>query len=286
MGRLEQASWLDGTIELLRKGVRAVPLGGARDALHGRWLGHPLHPVLVQLPMGAWLSSAVLDRIPGNRRAATVLVGVGIAGVAPAAAAGLADWAELEDEQARVGLAHAVCNVLATTCYAVSLGARLAGRDGRRSALAGLAAAALSGAMGGHLAYRQAAGPNHAEAVHRLVPPGWHDLGEVADLTPGRPVRRTAGAAGDVAVLVLLQPDGTVAALADRCSHLAGSLSEGEVADGCVTCPLHGSTFRLSDGWNVTGPATAPQPVFDTRIAAGRLQIRLRSVEIPDAPEG
>ena len=52
--------------------------------------------------------------------------------------------------------------------------------------------------------------------------------------------------------------------LADRCSHAAGSLSEGQVTDGCVTCPWHGSVFRLSDGWNIDGPATgrhaAPRP--------------------------
>jgi len=276
MGRLERASWLDGTVKLLREGVRAVPLGGARDLLHGRWLGHPVHPLLVQLPLGAWMSSAVLDWTPGGRRAAGVLVAVGVAGAAPAAAAGLVDWAELEDEQARVGLAHAALNVVATACYTVSLGSRLIGRRGRGSAFAGLAAAAVSGALGGHLAYRQAAGPNHAEAVPRLVPPGWHDVGALADLPTGRPVRRMAG---DVAVLVLRGADGSLSALADHCSHLAGSLSEGEIADGCVVCPLHGSTFRLADGWNIAGPATAPQPVFDTHVDAGRVRVCLRTTE-------
>lgn len=274
---VEGARSLDGAIELLRRGVRALPLRGARDLLHGRWLGHPVHPLLVQVPMGAWISSAVLDWTPGGRRAAGVLVAVGVAGAAPAAAAGLVDWAELEDEQARVGIVHAALNAVATTCYTVSLASRLAGHGGRKTALAGLAAVAASGALGGHLAYRQAAGANHAEAIPRIVPPGWHDLGPVQELPAGRPVRRLVG---DVAVLVVCEADGTLSALAERCSHLGGPLSEGEVADGCVRCPWHGSTFRLSDGWNVTGPATAPQPAFDTRVRDGRVQVRLSSSRV------
>jgi nitrite reductase/ring-hydroxylating ferredoxin subunit len=79
--------------------------------------------------------------------------------------------------------------------------------------------------------------------------------------------------------VVVREIGGTVHALAERCSHLAGPLSEGTVADGCVRCPWHGSVFRLSDGWNVRGPATAPQPAFDTRIVDGHVEIRLRRQE-------
>jgi nitrite reductase/ring-hydroxylating ferredoxin subunit len=80
----------------------------------------------------------------------------------------------------------------------------------------------------------------------------------------------------DVPVLLVREAGGTIHALAERCSHLAGPLSEGSVADGCVTCPWHGSVFRLSDGWNVRGPATAPQPAFDAREVDGHVEIRLR----------
>lgn len=275
VGRLEQASGLDGAIEVLRGAVRAVPLGRTRDILHGRWLGHPLHPLLVQVPVGAWLSSAVLDWVPGSRRSSTLLVGVGLAGAAPAVAAGLVDWAELEPEQARVGLLHAALNATGVMWYTASLTARLTGHRlrGRVLALAGMCTVAAGGAVGGHLAYRQASGTNHAEAVPHRVPPGWHPLGSVADLPVDRPVRRMLG---DVAVAVVRRADGSVRVLADQCSHLGGPLSRGSVDDGCLRCPWHGSTFRLTDGWNVTGPATAPQPVFDTRVDAGRLEVRLR----------
>ncbi|WP_189132682.1 Rieske 2Fe-2S domain-containing protein [Wenjunlia tyrosinilytica] len=275
LDRLEGFSGLDPVIDRIRQKVRGLPLGPVRDVLHGRWLGHPVHPVLVQVPIGAWMSTAVLDLMPGERRASRTLVAVGLAAAAPAAWAGWIDWAELHKRQQRVGLVHATTNVVAIVLYAGSLSARLKSREalGRTLGFAGLAAVGISGTLGGHMAYRQAAGANHAEEVPHLVAPGWHPLGEVADFPVGEPVRR---AIDDVAVLVVREVGGTVHALADHCSHLAGPLSQGKVADGCVQCPWHGSVFRLSDGWNVRGPATAPQPAFDTRIVDGRVEARLR----------
>lgn len=276
MGRVERAEALDGPAEVLRRAVRSVPLGAGRDALHGRWLGHPLHPVMVELPLGAWTSAVLLDWTPGGRRPAGLLVAVGLGGAAPAAAAGLVDWAELEPEQARVGLLHATLNCAAVGWFAASLAARLSGHPmrGRAYALAGLCSVGVAAAAGGHMAYRQASGANHAEAVARRVPPGWHSVGAVDDLPHGRPVRRTVG---DVALAVVRDADGSCAALADLCSHDGGPLSEGRVEDGCLRCPWHGSAFRLDDGWNAAGPATAPQPAFDTRVQDGELHVRLRT---------
>ncbi|MFE2168489.1 DUF2231 domain-containing protein [Streptomyces sp. NPDC059447] len=135
-----------------------------RDLLRGRQLGHPVHPVLVQVPIGCRLSASVLDLVPGTRHVTTVLTAVGLVGVAPAVVTGSADWADLPPEQARVGLAHAVSNVAAVACYATSLTARLRGRSarGRLWALGGMAVVALSGALGGHVAYRQAVGAQAA----------------------------------------------------------------------------------------------------------------------------
>jgi nitrite reductase/ring-hydroxylating ferredoxin subunit len=60
--------------------------------------------------------------------------------------------------------------------------------------------------------------------------------------------------------------------LACRCSHLSGPLPDGDYHDGCLTCPWHGSTFRVADGTVARGPATAPQPAFISRAADGILQ--------------
>ncbi|MFI0236093.1 Rieske 2Fe-2S domain-containing protein [Streptomyces sp. NPDC016845] len=264
LDKVENAESLDRVVAPVQKAVQALPLGGLRDVLHGRQLGHPLHPLMVQLPMGAWLSSAVLDYVPGARRSARLLVGLGTVTALPAALAGWADWAEQHEQQMRTGLVHAAANATAVTLYGASFIAR--GRHplrGRALGLAGLACAGVGGFIGGHLAYRQGAGANKTEPVPHLVEPGWHRLRPVAELTPGKPARWMLG---EVPLLVVRGEDGAVDVIADRCSHLSGPLSDGELADGCVTCPWHGSVFRLSDGSVERGPATAPQPSFETRI--------------------
>lgn len=164
LDRLERTTAADPAIRVLQRGIRSLPLGGVRDLLRGRPLGHPLHPMLVQVPIGCWLSAAVLDLMPGERAGATTLTAVGLAGVAPAAVSGWADWADLPPEQARVGLVHAAANTAVAGCYAVSLAARLSGRPlkGRAWSWAGLTAVAVSGALGGHVAYRQAVGAHPA----------------------------------------------------------------------------------------------------------------------------
>jgi len=274
---LEHSPALDPVIRPLRRAVHAVPMGGARDVLHGRWLGHPLHPVLVQLPIGSWLSAAVLDLVPGpgNRRAAGLLVGTGLAGALPAAVTGWTDWAEMRPAQARVGLVHALANSAAVGLYGASLSCRLRGHRmrGRAYGYAGLTAVMAGGLLGGHLAYRQSASVNHAESVPAISDGAWHLVGEVGEFAVGEPARRMIG---EVPVLVVRGGGGEVHVLADRCSHMAGPLSEGTLIDGCVQCPWHGSVFRLSDGWNISGPATSPQPVYDTRLIDGRIEARLR----------
>ncbi|PWI42928.1 Rieske (2Fe-2S) protein [Streptomyces sp. ICBB 8177] len=272
---LERPSVLDRAVGPVQRLVRALPLGEGRDVLHGRHLGHPLHPAMVQLPVGAWLSAGVLDALPGARRGSGTLIAVGLAGALPAALAGWVDWAEQHEQQMRTGLVHALTNGAAIALYTGSLTARLRGRSGRGRLLAyaGLATVGFGGLLGGHMAYRQAAGANKTEPVPHLVEPGWHAIGRTEEFAVGEPVRRTLG---EVPLLVVRVDEATVRVLGDRCSHFSGPLSDGEVADGCVECPWHGSVFRLSDGLNVRGPATAPQPSFETRTRPdGTLEVRL-----------
>ncbi|MFD5731659.1 Rieske 2Fe-2S domain-containing protein [Streptomyces sioyaensis] len=266
---------LDPAISVLQRAVRAVPWGRNRDLLHGRQLGHPLHPALVQLPMGAWLSAALLDAVPRTRKSARLLVGAGLMAAVPAAVSGSVDWAEQHAQQMRTGLVHAVANAAAVGLYAGSWVARGRHRYGWGRALgyAGLGLASAGAMLGGHLAFRQAAGANKTEPVPHLLEPEWQAVGAVAEFPVGEAVRRELG---EVPVLVVRDSGGDIHALADRCSHFAGPLSEGRLVDGCVECPWHGSVFRLTDGWNVRGPATAPQPSFETRVSAGGVvEVRL-----------
>lgn len=276
---LEHAGFLDRAIRTISMGVaRVLPVGPVKDALHGVPVGHPAHPPLTDLPMGCWVSSAVLDLVPGTRRASSALVAVGLAGAVPTALTGIADWSALHREQQRVGLVHAMGTAAASALYGASLVARLRGRDaaGRTLGLAGLGALFAGGYLGGHLAFRQAAGANHADQVSHLVSLGWHDLCPADDLPDGWPVRR---ALGYIALFVLREGD-DIHVLTDRCSHLAGPLHQGRITndddgDTCVVCPWHGSTFRVADGSVVHGPATSRQPAFESRVSEdGMVQVR------------
>ena len=276
--RLERTTTLDRPIQYLARLVRGrLRQGRLRDLLHGVPIGHPLHPLLATGTLGCFVGVGVLDATDSDPRDARVLLTAGIAGAIPTAAAGVADWSMLHREQQRVGLAHAAANLAALGLYTGSLLLRLSGREraGRMLAYAGLAAVGLGGYLGGHMSYRQAAGANHAESVTHLVPLGWHDLCRLPDLPEGRPVTRRLGYID----LFVLRHSGGVSVLADRCAHLAGPLHQGNIVieggERCVSCPWHGSTFRLSNGSVVHGPATAPQPAFETRIRPdGLVQVK------------
>jgi nitrite reductase/ring-hydroxylating ferredoxin subunit len=244
-----------------------------------------VHPVLVQVPVGAWMSAAFLDAL--GEDGARHLIGLGLLASVPAAVAGSADWAEQHEQQMRTGVVHAAANTAAITLYTGSLLARARQRTGLGKALgyAGLAAVAVGGLLGGDISFRQAGGANHAEEVPHLVPPGWQDLLPLAELTQGEPAKVMLG---EVPVLAL-RDGGQVRVLANKCSHMSGPLSEGALSDGelsdgeltgdredrCITCPWHGSVFRVSDGTVVHGPATADQPAFETRIQDGIVQVCL-----------
>jgi nitrite reductase/ring-hydroxylating ferredoxin subunit len=265
---LERAKILDRLTGPGQRAARLLRPGPVRDALHGVWLGHPLHPVLVQVPAGTWLSASFLDAWPGNATASRRLVLAGLAASVPAALAGTADWSEQHEQQMRVGVVHALANAAAISLYVASVAVPARARALRA---AGLAAVAAGGLLGGHLAFRQSAGANQAEPVPHLTEPGWHDLMPAAELPERELVRRMLG---DVPVVVVRDGD-RVHALADRCSHLSGPLSGGSYRDGCLSCPWHGSTFRVADGTIARGPATAPQPIFQTRLTGATIQVCL-----------
>jgi uncharacterized membrane protein len=124
--------------------------------LGGRWLGHALHPLLTDVPLGTWMSATFLDVAggPRSRDAARKLVAAGLVASLPTVAAGLSDWMVANREERRVGVVHAATNTVALGCYAASFAARRRGRHGRGIALglAGVTAASVGGFFGGHLA--------------------------------------------------------------------------------------------------------------------------------------
>jgi nitrite reductase/ring-hydroxylating ferredoxin subunit/uncharacterized membrane protein len=273
--RLETWKALDTVAAPVARAVgRLVRPRPVRNLLSGTNLGHPLHPPLTDVPIGAWSMSVLLDAVGGTRcrRAADLLLLTGIAAAVPTAATGLNDWSDTLGGPRRVGLLHATMNVTALGLFTASLCTRATGcRDsGRALSLAGYVFLGAGGYLGGHLTYVNGVNVNHTAFEER--PAQWTDVLADSDLPEGQGRKVSA----DGAPVLLRRSGGEVLALASTCSHMGGPLEEGEVADGCVTCPWHGSTFDLADGHVVRGPASSPQPVYDTRVRDGRIEVRAR----------
>jgi nitrite reductase/ring-hydroxylating ferredoxin subunit/uncharacterized membrane protein len=272
--KLEAWSGLDPVAGAVAKGVTALTNPTpVKNLLTGTWLGHPLHPLLTDLPIGAWTGAAVLD-LTGGKRARTsadALVAFGIAAAIPTAASGAADWGDYNDDRVRrVGLVHAVANSVSLGFQVASLVSRRRGNRarGRALSMAGLGAMAAGGYLGGHLAYGLASGVDRT--TFQDGPDQWVDVLDEAALQDSKAHTVVA----DGVPVVLVRQGGVIHALAATCSHMGGPLGDGDVEDGCIRCPWHASTFRLDDGSVVRGPATAPQPPFETRVAAGRVSVR------------
>lgn len=277
-GKLERARGLDPVADSIGSAVNAVlPSGPVKDVLHGRWLGHALHPLLVALPIGLWSGASLLDMASGRdgtRRAAQRLVGAGLVAAVPTVASGLADWSALGafHRPKRVGLIHAAVNTLTATLYATSWWARR--RDdqeqGRLLALAGAGGLAIGGYLGGHLAYSQAVGVNRNADLQK-EPRDWTDAGAAAAVVEGR----LHGVEVAGTRVVLTRHGGDVYAMAATCSHFGAPLDEGGVVGDCLVCPWHGSRFRFADGSVAGGPATAPQLAYEVRAAGDRIELRV-----------
>ena len=274
--RLAALEPLDAAAKPIAKFVRdTIPKGDVKDALSGTWLGHALHPVLQLLPLGTWTSAVVLDLIGGEdgETSADKLIGTGLLTALPTFVTGWNDYADTEpasDSARRIGLVHAGANGVGATLFLSSLLARGRGSRGKGKllALAGMGALGAGGWLGGHLSYAEGVGVD--VTAFEEYPQDWTRVCDEADLADGQPRRVEA----DGVPLVAVRDGGAVRVLADRCTHRGGSLSEGEVADGCVTCPLHGSVFRLADGSVERGPAAYPQPALDVRVRDGAVEVR------------
>jgi uncharacterized membrane protein len=156
--RVEDTTVLDRAVAVLRPFARRLAASPAGPVLRGDWLGHALHPMLTDVPIGCWTSSFALDLLGGTsgRKASTRLIGLGLLAAVPTAASGAAEWSDVDAEApSRVGVAHAAANTMAVVLYLGSWRARHRGHHYRGVLLGfgGALVASVGGHLGGHLAF-------------------------------------------------------------------------------------------------------------------------------------
>jgi nitrite reductase/ring-hydroxylating ferredoxin subunit len=260
---------LEEIAEPVQDAVNAVPQP-VRNVLDGVWFGNPLHPALTDVPIGAWSAAFVLDL--ARSPAADQALGVGILGAVPTALTGLNDWSHLKDDSRRIGTVHALVNSMALALNVASYVARRDGHRGLGRVLSGVAYAGtlFSAHLGGHLSFGLGVRVNRTafESPRERFAP----VCDEGALNGGKLVG--VELEGETVVVSRSEETGEVCAIAATCSHLGGPLADGKRDGDTVICPWHGSRFDLCSGEVQGGPAVFPQPRYEARVRAERVEIR------------
>jgi len=279
---IAKQEWLEAASDPVSKAIRGLFPGEAgrtiKNALHGTWLGHPLHPVLTDIPVGAWTLAMIFDALDGLgaskdfRAGADFAIGFGLLGAVGSAVTGATDWSETDGRGKTIGLMHGLLNVAATSLYAASYFMR---KKKQRSAgialsMLGFAIANASAYLGGHLVFGEQLGVDHTATADANQPEDFHPAIAEDKLTENSPrrvqIQETA--------VVLVKRAGRIFALNATCPHLGGPLDEGKLVGDAIQCPWHGSELALEDGHVVNGPTTFPARCYDVRIRNGMVEIR------------
>jgi nitrite reductase/ring-hydroxylating ferredoxin subunit/uncharacterized membrane protein len=246
-----------------------------RDFLNGRWLGHPIHAVLTDAPIGILFLVIVFDLL-GQTAAADWALLIGVLAMLGAALAGLADYADTDGLARERATLHSTLMVVALVLYVLSgvlrgaQGAPVTAAAFWLSVVAFLVLAA-GAFVGGDVVY--ATGNMVSRHAFRGAGTKWQAL-EPAELQPdgsipeGRPIKARLG----INSLVLIRNGETILALHDTCAHAGCSLSDGALVPGdgpVVECACHGSRFRFADGQVLRGPSVYDQPAYEVRPRDG-----------------
>jgi nitrite reductase/ring-hydroxylating ferredoxin subunit/uncharacterized membrane protein len=270
------AAFLDPVSDALQAAVKTVPKP-VRNVLDGVWLGVPLHPALTDVPLGSWTAAVALDALDSLSGsdtfadAADAAVAVGVLGAVPAAATGLNDWSWLRGDSKRIGTVHAILNSTGLALNVASLLLRRRGSRGTGRTLSALAygGALVSAHLGGILSFGLGVRVNRTA----FESPEHEWVAVLGEDEPQGPELKRVEVDGEP-VAVGRSTGGGICAIAAHCSHLGGPLEQGERTGDVVTCPWHGSQFDLCSGDVLAGPAVFPQPVYETRVVDGRIELR------------
>jgi nitrite reductase/ring-hydroxylating ferredoxin subunit/uncharacterized membrane protein len=284
---VEALPFLDTIGEAVQPEVqKAVDAGGttARNVLDGVWLEAPLHPVMTDVPIGAWTTALVfdgLDLATGKKplqHAADASLVFGTLGAFGAALTGLSDWRYLSGGSRKMGVAHGLLNAIGLLLSIVSLVQRATGRRNaaRLTFLTGYSISGMAAHLGGELSY------HYGLRVDRNVfeEPGPDEFTPVLDENDLGPDELRRVEVEGVGVLLSRSSDGKVCAIAATCNHFSGPLEQGEREDDTVVCPWHGSRFNLCTGDVIDGPAIFPQSRYETRSREGKIEIKAAAENI------
>ena len=267
--------------KLLHRSFGAPAMRRLKVFLNGTWVGHPLHPMLTDIPIGAWTLTIILDLIGllfGFRQlalASGITAGIGVAGALAAAAAGLADWMDVNPREKAIGAFHATVNVSATILFLISFLMRWGshwqlGWGTFVVAAAGYLLVSIGGYLGGLMVFNMGVMVNRN--AYRTGPRDFKPAVATGELVEGQLKRVLV----EEQPVVLLSLDGTIYALGAVCSHYGAPLNNGTIVERTIECPWHASRFALDDGRVVQGPACAGVPVYDCKIVGDQVQIKLR----------
>ena len=246
------------------------------DLLHGKHIGHPLHPILTDITVSAWMLGTAFDVLAlfsgsrSARQSGNNFKALGTASAVPTALAGITDYSTIKQDAATYGAAHGLLNVMAFTCYLLST---LAGWRGKTQtklvfSLLGMGFATFSAWLGGDLVYRHRVGVNH---TIETGPESWTAV-LAADALKDGDIQRVEV---DDAAILLYRDQGQIYAINAVCNHAGGPLDEGKFfKQHCIECPWHQSVFDLRDGQVVHGPATMNQPRYEVVVRDGQIEIR------------
>lgn len=279
---IDSQSWLDSVGDPLQSYINSLFAENGQTGkeiqnfLNGVWLGHPLHPVLTDVPVGAWTCTLALDSIASLsdneslEAAADITLATGLAAGVASAITGLTDWKDTWGDERKVGLAHGLTMTTAVAGYSLALLLRLAGARKTGVALSNLAygLTALGAYVGGDEVFDIGYPVNHTAFQHG--PGDYVEVMPEADLPEGQPQKVDARGVS----VVLVKQGGAIYALHDTCVHAGCSLSGGTVEGRSIICPCHGSQYDLADGSVIHGPATMPEPHFDVRVQNGTIEVK------------
>jgi nitrite reductase/ring-hydroxylating ferredoxin subunit/uncharacterized membrane protein len=247
------------------------PIHPVKDLLNGRWLGHPLHGAVTDIPIGLLLGSVVLDLVGQPTAADLTLLGA-ILFMLAAAVSGLADYSDTDGTPRTRATLHATLMTVALVVLVISAILRAtAGTGGDRTvpivlSIVGFLIVTAGAFVGGDVVY--VFGNMVSRHAFRGAGTKWirldtGDVTDLAQLAEATPTKMRAGI-NDLAVVRI---GDTVHVMHAVCAHAGGPLDKGAVVDGCLECPWHGSRFRLADGTVRRGPALYDQPLYELRVA-------------------